>query len=132
MAQAHILHCLRDAFWLLPSKSNRATRFHGAKATTACADTPQDHKCGCFMSPAFAYIWAARLFTDRMQSFIPHQLLEIVVVFSLWRSHPEPFRSTLWNHGRHMCFPFNLYFVSPPQAAKQRKKSFSGTPRTPS
>src|SRR5260370_3220755 len=101
MAQAHILHCLRDAFWLLPTKSNRATCFHCAKATTACADTPQDHKCGCFMCPAFAYIWAARLFTDRMHSFCPHQFLDIFVVFSLWSLQPDPLLSLLLNSGSH-------------------------------
>src|SRR6266581_3227142 len=104
MAQTHILHCLRDTFWFLPIKSYRATCFNGTKATTACADAPQDHECGCFISPAFANIWAARLFTDCVESFIPHQLLEVVVVFSFGRSHSEPFRSAFWNHGRHIVF----------------------------
>src|SRR6266581_8069321 len=125
MAQTHILHCLRDTFWFLPIKSYRATCFNGTKATTACADAPQDHECGCFMSPAFAYIWAARLFTDCVESFIPHQLLEVVVVFSFGRSHSEPFRSAFWNHGRHVVF-LNLFFAA--YGGEKRKKEFFGSP----
>src|SRR6266566_2179145 len=106
MAQAHLLYRLGDAFWLLPIKSDRATCFHGTKATTARADAPQDHERGCFISPAFANIGAARLLADCVQSFASHQLLQIFVVFSLWGAYPEPFRTALWNHGCHICFPF--------------------------
>src|SRR6266516_507049 len=108
MAQAHILHCLRDTFWFLPVKSYRTTCFHGTKATTTRADAPQDHECGCFISPAFAYIWATRLFADCVESLIAHQLLEVVVVFSFGWSHSEPFRSAFWNHGRHVVFPSSI------------------------
>src|SRR6266699_931330 len=104
MAQTHLLHCFRDAFRLLPVKSNRATCFHGAEATTARADASQDHERGCFISPAFSNIWAACLLADGVQSFAAHQLLQIVVVFSPGGTHPEPFRTAFWNHGRHVVF----------------------------
>src|SRR5947207_8769743 len=126
MAQAHILHCLRDTFWFLPVKSYRTTSFYGTKATTACADAPQDHECGCFISPAFAYIWATSLFADCMESFIPHQLFEVVVVFSFRWSYSEPFRSTFWNHGRHVVFPFRLFVCR--LRRQTRKKRFRGHP----
>src|SRR2546422_6565852 len=104
MAQPHLLHCFRDAFRLLPVKSNRATCFHCTEATTARADAPQDHERGSFISPAFSNIWAARFLADGVQSFATHQLLQIVVVFSPGRTHPEPFWTAFWNHGRHVVF----------------------------
>src|SRR5437764_15050140 len=113
MAQTHILHRLRDTFWLLPVKTYRTTCFYGTKATTARADAPKDHECGCFMSPAFAYIWATRLFSDCVELFIPRQLLAVVVVFSFGWSYSEPFRPSFGCHGRHVVF---LLTLLPPAA----------------
>src|SRR5438876_5743507 len=104
MAQSHLLNRLRDAFWLLPVKSNRATCLHSTETATTRTDTSQDHEGSCFISPAFANIWAASLLADGMQSFAAHQLLQIIVVFSPGRTHPEPFRTALWYHGRHVVF----------------------------
>src|SRR6266581_1597029 len=104
MAQAHLLYYLRDAFRLLPVQSYRAACLHGTEATTARADAPQDHKCGCLVAPAFTNIWAARLLADCVQFFATHQLLQIFVVFSFGRAHPEPLRTALWNHSRHIVF----------------------------
>src|SRR5437763_5634643 len=118
MAQSHVLHRVRDTFWLFPVTSYRTTCSCGTKATTARADAPKDHECGCFMSPAFAYIWATRLFTDCVEFFIPHQLFEVVVVFSFGWSYSEPFRPTFWNHGRHVVFLLTLL----PLAAAKRER----------
>src|SRR5436305_1966855 len=104
MAQGHLLHRFGDTFRFLPVKANWATGLYSAKAAAACADAPQYHECGGFVAPAFADIWAARLFTYGVQFFAAHQLLQIVVVFALWRAHLEPFRSPLRYDGRHSVF----------------------------
>src|SRR5258708_4222678 len=83
MAQPHLLYSLRDPFRLLPVQSYRATRLHGAKATTARADTPQDHECGRSMAPAFPNIWAACLLANRVQFLATHQILQIFVISPL-------------------------------------------------
>src|SRR5690349_7202957 len=120
MAQTHIQHSLSDTFWFLPVKSYRATGFYSTKATTARADAAKDHERGGFISPAFAYIWATCLFADCVESFIPHQLFEVVVVLSFGWSYSERFRSSFWNHGRHIVFPFKLFFC---RRRRQKEKS---------
>src|SRR5579859_4196809 len=106
MTQAHLLHRLGDPFWFLPVESGGATGFYGAKTATARANAAQDHEGSGSMSPAFADIGTARLLAHRVQLFAAHQLLEVLVVFSLWRAHPEPFRAALRYYGRHVVFPF--------------------------
>src|SRR5258708_29863795 len=114
MAQPHLLYSLRDPFPLLPVQSYRATRLHGEKATTARADTPQDHECGRSMAPAFPNIWAACLLANCVQFLATHQILQIFVIFALRRPHPQPFGSALWNHARHLVFLslLHAYFTS--------------------
>src|SRR5579859_6900839 len=104
MTQAHLLHRLGDPFWFFPVESGGATGFYGAKTATACANAAQDHEGRSSVSPAFADIGAARLLAHRVQLFAAHQLLEVFVVLSLWRAHPEPFRAALRYNGRHVVF----------------------------
>src|SRR5579859_3088053 len=104
MTQAHLLHRLGDPFWFFPVESGGATGFYGAKTATACANAAQDHEGRSSVSPAFADIGAARLLAHRVQLFAAHQLLEVFVVLSLWRAHPEPFRAALRYNGHHVVF----------------------------
>src|SRR5215472_9356218 len=42
--QSHLLYGLRHAFRLLPVQADGATSLHGAKATTPCTNTTEDHE----------------------------------------------------------------------------------------
>ena len=64
-------------------------------------DTPQDHKRCRFVSPAFTDIWAACFLADSMQCLIPHQRLQILVIFALRGTYSEPLWAALWDNGRH-------------------------------
>ena len=104
MAQTHFLYGLGDPFWLFPIQANWTSRVYGAEAAATRTDAAQDHKSGGFLTPAFANIGAARLLTDCVQFFATHQVLEAFVVFALWRAHPQPFWTALWNGSRHFGF----------------------------
>src|SRR5260370_11581363 len=103
--QSHLLYCLGHAFRLLPVQPDGAAGLHGAKATTPCTDTPEDHEGGRLMAPTFANIWAAGLLAHGMQVLTAHQLLQVFVVFPPGGSHLEPFRTPFWNYGQHGDFP---------------------------
>src|SRR5216683_1367214 len=92
-------------FQLVTVQSDGAAGLHGAKATTPCTDTPEDHEGGRLMAPTLANIWAAGLLAHSMQVLTTHQLLQVFVVFPPGGSHLEPFRTAFWNYGHHGCFP---------------------------
>src|SRR5438045_7423868 len=104
MTQTHLLHSLGHTFWLFPIKANGASCLHGTEATTARADSPQDHESGRFMTPTLTNIGAAGLFTHGVQFLSAHEVLQIFVVFSLGRAHSQPFRTAFWNDGCHGWF----------------------------
>ena len=66
------------------------------------------------MAPAFANIGATCLLTHGVQFFTAHQVLQIFVVFTFGRAHSQPFRTALWNDGRHNCFPRLFVLVKLP------------------
>src|SRR5262249_32474409 len=64
VTQTHRFAGLGHAARLFPVKGHGAPGGDGAKAAAARANAAQNHKGGCAVAPAFANIWAARLFAN--------------------------------------------------------------------
>src|SRR5947209_2887120 len=105
MTQTHLLYRLGYPFWFFPIEANGTSRLHSTEATTARTDTSKDHEGGRLMTPTLANIGAACLFTHGVQFFAAHEVLQVFVVFSLGRTHSQPFRAAFWNDGCHGWCP---------------------------
>src|SRR5712692_4159941 len=101
MAQSHLLYRLGDPFWFFPIEADGTSCLHCTEATTARADTSQDHEGGRLLTPALANIRTAGLLTHGMQLLTAHQLLELFVVFPLGGTYSQPFWTAFWNDCFH-------------------------------
>src|SRR6266849_5001026 len=118
MAQSHLLYRLGDPFWFFPIESDGTSCLHCTEATTARADTSQDHEGGCLLAPTLSDIRAACLLTHGVQLLTAHQLLELVVVFSLGGMYSQPCRTAFWNDGCHTYALVLLFCESLMQVTK--------------
>ena len=66
-----------------------------AERTGAGANVTQDHHRGVFLGPAFADIGASRLFANRVQPQIAHQLAGFAIALAGRRFDPDPVRLAL-------------------------------------